>query len=92
MCVCVGGDRPYNFSSPLSETVALQKTMTEVLVPTLEALSEEPAVYLNEVCLSPSSYFYPSIIISHHYKTCPLIFTAIGGSLPTKLAKRILWR
>lgn len=53
----MGGGRPYNFSSPLAETVALQERMTEVLVPTLEKLSdEEPAVYLNEVRLLPLIY------------------------------------
>ncbi len=45
-------DRPWNYSAPRSYMVALQRRMTEVFIPQLEAVSPGSGSYLNEVYLS----------------------------------------
>lgn len=43
----------WNYSLPRSEMVALQKAMTDIYVPQLEAISLGSGCYLNEVSSSP---------------------------------------
>lgn len=42
----------WDFSAPLSDMVALQRLMTDVLLPQLEVLTPGSGCYLNEVCLT----------------------------------------
>ncbi len=44
--------RAWNFSAPLSDMVALQKLMTNVLLPQLETITPGSGCYLNEVSRS----------------------------------------
>ncbi len=54
---------PWNFSLPRSDMVALQKLMTDVYIPQLEAVTPGSGCYLNEVRASSSPHHYLNIAI-----------------------------
>jgi FAD binding domain len=44
---------PWNFTTPISDMIALQDKMTNDYMPALEALTPQSGAYLNEVCFPP---------------------------------------